>query len=85
MYIPKLIPNAGKQTMFNESIKNRLTISVDSWYKDRKIVIDGLQFQIDIGSVQNKKCPNFLRATHQSLAWAHEHVYEKSEFYSIFW
>ena len=51
--------------MFNESLKNSFTLSFDSWYTDRKVVNDGLEFQIDIGSAQNVNSPKYLIAAHQ--------------------
>ena len=51
--------------MFDEPIKNNYSISVDSWYTDRKVVNDGLEFQIDISSAQNLNSPKYLMVTHQ--------------------
>ena len=51
--------------MFNESIKNSLTISIDSWYTDCKVVNDRLEFQTVIGSAQNANSPKFSIAAHQ--------------------
>ena len=52
--------------MTNESIKNIITISFDFCYTDRKVVNDGLQFQVDIESAQNINIPKILVATHQT-------------------
>ena len=54
--------------MFIESIRIIYTISLASWYADRKVVIEGVKFQVDIDSAQNKTSPEFLIASHQSLA-----------------
>ena len=54
--------------MFNESIKNIYTFSVDSWYTDKKVVNDGLEFHVDIGPAQNNSSLKYLIAAHQSLA-----------------
>ena len=40
--------------MFSDSIRSSFTNSFDSWYTDRKIVNDGLEFQIDIDSAQKQ-------------------------------
>ena len=45
--------------------KKTFTLPNDSWYKDRKVVKDGLEFQIDIGSAENVNSPNYLIAAHQ--------------------
>ena len=53
--------------MFNESIKNSSTLSYGSWYTDRKVVNDGLEFQVDIDSAQNINSPRYLIAVPQFL------------------
>ena len=53
LFIPIFIPSPETQAFFNESIKNNYTISYDSWTSDRKIVNDGLEFLVAIGSTQN--------------------------------
>ena len=40
-FIPIFIQSADTQAMFKESINNKYTISFDSWYTDRKVVIEG--------------------------------------------
>ena len=50
LFVPTFIPSVETQAMFIEPIKNIYTISFDSKYTDRKLVIDGLEFQADIGS-----------------------------------
>ena len=47
LYVPIFIPSAETQVMFNESIKNNYTYLFDSLNTDRKVVIDGLEFQVD--------------------------------------
>ena len=49
-----------------ESIKNKYTISFDSWCTKREIVKDRLEFQVDIGSAQNIDSLKYLVITHQS-------------------
>ena len=49
-------------------MKNNYTFSVDSWYTDRKVVNDGLEFHVDMGPVQNTSSLKYLIAAHQSLA-----------------
>ena len=51
--------------MSTESIKNNYTSSYDSWASDGRIVNDGLKFQVDIGSAQNKSSPEYLMVAHQ--------------------
>ena len=53
LLVPIFIPSAETQAMFDESIKNYFTVSFYSWYTDRKLVNDGLESQIIIGSSQN--------------------------------
>ena len=48
LYVPKLIPSTTTQVMFKESIMNSYTINFDSWYKERKISIDGRELEVDI-------------------------------------
>ena len=54
--------------MFKEYVKNNYTIIIDSWYSECKIVTDGNELQIDVGSAQQVKAPNFLIAVHQTEA-----------------
>ena len=46
LFVPVFIPSAEIQTIFNESIKISSTLSFDSLYTDRKVVKDGLEFQL---------------------------------------
>ena len=49
-------------------MKNRFTLTYDSWYTDRKVVNNGLEFQIDIAPAQNINSPKCLIAVvNQSL------------------
>ena len=68
LYVPSFIEGTEAQAMFNESIKNVYTISIYSWYTDRKLVNDGLEFQVDIGSAQIIKSPKDPISAHQSSA-----------------
>ena len=67
-HVPKLIPDAQTQVLFNDSIRNSFTLSFDSWFTDRKPVDTGLEFQVNIGSAQNVNRPKYLIVAHQSLA-----------------
>ena len=40
-------------------LKIAFTLSFDSWVTDRKIVNNGNEFQIDIGSAQNNNSPKY--------------------------
>ena len=66
LFVPSFIPNAETQVMFNDSVKNSSTLSFDSWITDRKIVNNGNEFQIDIGSAQNINSPKYLIIAHQT-------------------
>ena len=68
LYDPLFTPSAETQAMFNESIKYIFNLSYNSWYTDRKVFNDGLEFQVDIGPAENIKSPKFLIAAHQFLA-----------------
>ena len=46
--------------MFNESTMNNYTITLDSWYTERKISNDGRELQVDIGSAQQINSPKYL-------------------------
>ena len=67
-FVPPFIPNAGTQALFNDSVKNSFTTAFDSWYTDRKIVDDGLKFQVDLSSAQIINSPRYLIGAYQSLA-----------------
>ena len=54
--------------MFNDCIENRLTLSFDSWTTDRKVVYNGLDFHVDIGSAHKINSPKYLIAVRQSPA-----------------
>ena len=62
--VPIFIPKAETETMFEESFKNIYTISFDSWYTDRTVVNDGLEFQVHKGSAQKINNPEYLIAAH---------------------
>ena len=68
VFVPIFISCAQTQAIFHESIEIKFTISFDSWYIDKKIVIDGLEFHVDIGLAQNVNTPKYLIAAHQTLA-----------------
>ena len=68
LFVPIITPNSETQVMFNESIKNKYTLTFDSWYTERKIVTDGGEFQVDIASSQSTNSPKDLIAAHQTEA-----------------
>ena len=39
LYVPKFLPDAQTQIMYNDSIKNSFTLSFDSGSTDRKLFI----------------------------------------------
>ena len=45
---------------------NKYTITIDSWYTERKISNDGRELQVDIGSAQHINSPKYLIATFQT-------------------
>ena len=51
--------------MFNESMRQNFTLSVDAWVTDRKPVNRGNEYQLDIGSVSNINIPVYLIVAHQ--------------------
>ena len=68
LYVPVFIPNPATQTVFNESIKNSLTLIFDSRTAVRRTLNTALDYQLDIGSssdINNRKC---LIAAHQTDA-----------------
>ena len=66
LYVPKLIPSASTQIMFNESIMNSYTITFHSWYTERKISNDGRELQVDIASAQGINSPKYLISAFQT-------------------
>ena len=68
LYLPVLIliPNTGKQDMFNESFKNIYTSTYDSWYTECKLSTDGDEIQVDISSAQHVNSPKYLLAAFQT-------------------
>ena len=66
--VPILIPNSQTQVLFIESFMNNYTITLDSWYTERKISNDGRELQVDIGSAQLIKSPKCLIGASQTNA-----------------
>ena len=52
--------------MYNESIKNKYTITYDSWYTECKLSTDGIEFQLDIGSAKQGNSPIYLTGGFQT-------------------
>ena len=67
LFVPIFIPSTETQAMFDESIRNKYTISFDSWYTERKVVNDGQEFQVHIGSAQNVNPDKCIIAAHQTF------------------
>ena len=68
LYVPILIPNSQTQLMFNEAIMNNYTITIDSWYTERKISNACRELQVDIGSAQQINSPKYLISAFQTNA-----------------
>ena len=68
LFVPKFIPDAQTQIMFNDSIRNSFTFSFDSWSTDRTTVDSQLQYQVEIGSAENINSPKYLIVAHQTAA-----------------
>ena len=56
--------------MFNESIENSFTLTLDSWTTERRTVNTGLEYQIDLRSSSDNKSPNLSTAVDQTEAQA---------------
>ena len=65
LYVPNLIPNVENQVKFNEANQNNYEISFDEWYTERRVISDTIT-QIDIGTSQHVKSPNYLIGAHQT-------------------
>ena len=59
--MPIVIPNTQTQIMFNESIMDKYTITLVSWYTERKISNNGRELQVDIGGAQHNRSPQNLK------------------------
>ena len=59
LFVPALIPNTDTRVMFNETIKNKYTITYDSWYTKRKLSAAGNELRVDIGSAQHVISPKY--------------------------
>ena len=68
LFVPILIPDPQRQIMFNDSVQNSFTLSFDSWTSGRKTVDTQLEYQVDIGSVQNINSPKYLIVAHQTAS-----------------
>ena len=68
LFVPLFVRDAQIQVMFNDSNKDSLKLSLDSWTSDRKTVATQLKYHVDIGSAQNINSPKFLIALHQTAA-----------------
>ena len=54
--------------MFDDSIKNSIIFSFDSWSTDRDAVDAQLENQVDKGSAQNNNSPKHLIVAHLTAA-----------------
>ena len=52
--------------MFKDSIGNSFTISFDFWFTDRKVILIGLEYQLDIGSSQDVNSPKDLIVAYET-------------------
>ena len=52
--------------MFNDSIENNFTLSIDSSRTDRKTVEAQVEYQVDIGNAQKIKSPKYSVVAHQT-------------------
>ena len=68
LFDPQLIPSTTTQVMFNESIMNNYTITLDSWFTERKTSNSGRELQVDIGSAQHINSPKYLISAFQTNA-----------------
>ena len=66
LFVSILIPNTQTQVMFNESVRNKHTITYDSWYTERKLSTDGNELRVDIGSAQHINFPKYIVASFQT-------------------
>ena len=66
LFVPIIFPNTETQVLFNESIKNKNTITYDSWYTQRKFSTVGKKLHVDIGSAKRVNSPNYLIASFQT-------------------
>ena len=62
------VPDAQRQIMFNDSIKDKFFLSFVSWTSDRKTVDTQLECQAHFGGAQNINSPKNLIAVHQTAA-----------------
>ena len=65
LYILSLVPSAEQQQIFNEATRETSTLSLDAWVSDRKPVITGNEYQLDIGSASDINVPLYLKVAHQ--------------------
>ena len=65
LYIPILFHSFEQQQKFNESIRQSLTLSFDSWVTETKPVNTGNEYRLDIRSASNINVPLYLIAAHQ--------------------
>ena len=54
LFVPILNPHASTQIMFDDSLKNSLTLSFDSARSDRKTIDTQVEYQFDIRNAQIK-------------------------------
>ena len=63
LLVPILISDDQTQAMFDDSIKDSLTLSFGHWTSDRKTVNTQLEYQIDIGSAQDINSLKYLKSS----------------------
>ena len=65
-HLPVLFSDSNTEVLFNESIKNKFTITYDSWYVERKLSTDCNELQVDIGSAQHVNSPQYFIGAFQT-------------------
>ena len=65
LFVPNLIPSVETQLTFNEAAQNFYKISLDEYYKERRVIKDMI-VQHDIGSAQQVNAPKKLICAHQT-------------------
>ena len=54
LLVPTILPVAETRRLFSDSIKNSFNLSIDEWVTGRRVGNSALEYQVVIGSSQNK-------------------------------
>ena len=68
LFVPTIFPDAGTQKSFNYSIERSFAISFDEWVTDRRVVVSGLENQVDIVSSRKRNVPKYASLANQTAA-----------------